>query len=68
MCVLAKQEEGGMRSKSGSRAEFPCGMGSGEKVDWPGWLGSKPRPQGLSKAAHTCSDMQQIVKALHSYA
>lgn len=33
-----------------------------------GWLACLPKPQGLSKAAHTCSDMKQIVKALPSCA
>lgn len=33
-----------------------------------GCLGCLPRPRGISKAAHICSDMQQIVKALLSHA
>lgn len=66
VCVWAKQE-GSIRSDSGSRAEFPCGMGSIKRggVGVAGMLAQAP---GLSKAAHTGSDMQQIVKALPSYA
>lgn len=59
---VAKQE-GSIRSVSG--ATLCCGMGCSKRggVRVAGMLA-----QGLSKAAHTCSDMKQIVKALPSYA
>lgn len=65
VCDVPKQE-GSTRSQSGSRAtlvEWVVVRGEGL-----GRLGCLPRPQGLSEAAHTCSDMKQIVKALPSYA
>ncbi len=64
VCLLAKQE-GSIRSDLEllSLVEWVVVRGRG----WGG-LGCLPRPQGLSKAAHTCSDTQQIVNALPSYA
>lgn len=61
--VKAKKE-GNIRSDWASRATLSCGMGSSKRGGVGGWLGCLPRPQGLSKAAHTWSDMQQIVTAL----
>lgn len=58
----------GGQHKVRSRATLFCGMGSSKRGRGWGGLGCLPRPQGLSKAAHTCSDMQQIVSALPSYA
>lgn len=65
--VLAKQE-GSIRSKPGSRAEsppFPRGIGSGIREE-AGKLSQAPGP--FKGCTHTCGDMQQIVKALPSYA
>lgn len=68
VCILAKQE-GTIRSELGSRASLPRGMGSSKRGGGVGAAGMLAQAPGhLSKAAHICSDMQQIVKALPSYA